>query len=100
MKATIAMPALYGSYNYLPDNGALVLMVGFDQNAKQIIPIGVGRIERAQRRVVTVGSLQPTSLGYIGYALKDEAAQAVMRQYETGQITFTQLIVTLDQLAE
>jgi len=100
IKATIAMPALYGSYSYLPDDGTLVLMVGFDHNTKQLKPIGVGRIEHAQRRVVTVGSLLPTSLSYIGYALKGEEAQNVMQQYASGQITLTQLIVTLDQLAE
>lgn len=100
MKATLAMPALYGSYNYLPDDGALVLMIGFDPKTKQLSPIGIGRVERTQRRVVTVGSLQPTSLGYIGYALKDEAVQTVMRQYEAGQISFTQLIVTPGQTHE
>ena len=100
IKAAIAMPSLYGSYDYLPDDGSLVLMVGFDHNTKQISPIGVGRVERAQRRVVTVGDLQTESLDYIGYALKDKEAQTVMRRYETGEITLTQLIVTLDKLAE
>jgi hypothetical protein len=100
LKATLAMPALYGSYDYLPEDGTYVLMVGFDSEAKQLTPIGVGQVERALRRVVTRGALRPSSLGYIGYALKGDSAQAAMSRYANGEIGFEQLIIALDQLAE
>jgi hypothetical protein len=94
------MPSLYGSYDYLPEDGSYVLMVGFDNAAKQLTPIGVGQVERALRRVVTLGELSTSSLGYIGYALKDDSAQAQMSRYANDEITFEQLIIALDELAE
>jgi hypothetical protein len=100
LKATLAMPSLYGSYDYLPEDGSYVLMVGFDNAAKQLTPIGVGQVERALRRVVTLGELSTSSLGYIGYALKDDSAQAQMSRYANDEITFEQLIIALDELAE
>lgn len=97
LTASLVMPALYGSYAYIPPDGTRVLMVGFDAERKQLIPLGVGRV--AQRRVVTVGTLHPESLDYLGYALKDEAAQAVLREYETGVLSLDQMSAELDELA-
>ena len=95
--ATLVMPSLYGSFDYLPADGTRVLMVGFDSDSKQLIPIGVGRV--AQQRVETVGTLRADSLDYLGYALKDEAAQAVLRDYESGALSFEQMSAELDRLA-
>ena len=97
-KATMTMPPLYGSYDYIPENDTLVLMVGFNNNTKQLIPIGLGRVQG--RQVITVGELQASHLNYLGYALKDAGAQTVMKQHESGEITFRQLIAELDRLAQ
>jgi hypothetical protein len=42
------MPSLYGSYDYLPEDGSYVLMVGFDNDAKQLTPIGVGQAQMSR----------------------------------------------------
>ena len=98
LSATLAMPALYGSHDYIPENGTRVLMVGFDTATKQLVPIGIGRIENGQ--VIAIGTLQTSSLDYIGYALKDADAQAVIARHETGQISFQQMVAELNRLAE
>ena len=98
LTASMAMPALYGSHNYIPENGTRVLMIGFDAATKQLVPIGIGRIEN--RQVIAIGTLQTGSLDYIGYALKDADAQAVIARHETGQINFQQMVAELNRLAE
>jgi len=91
------MPALYGSFDYIPADGTLVLMIGVDHEAKQLQAIGVGRI--SARQVTNVGSLQLSYLDYIGYEIKGPESQAVMQQYETGAINFDEMKMQLDRLA-
>src|SRR5690606_7023659 len=50
---TIRVPALYGSYDYLPEDGSLVVIVGFDAQRGIVMPIGVGELK--DRRVRNVG---------------------------------------------
>ncbi len=91
------MPSLYGSTDYIPASGSLVLMVGFDPRGKQLQPIGVGEVD--QGRVRSLGRLKATSLNYIGYALKEEAAQEIMRDYVDGRIDLLLMGARLDGLA-
>ncbi|HEY9198695.1 MAG TPA: hypothetical protein VIR60_04950 [Gammaproteobacteria bacterium] len=96
--ATLDMPALYGSYDYIPEDGTRVLMVGFDATTKQLVPIGIGRIEN--RQVISIGALQAGNLDYLGYVMKDAEAQGVIERYENGQIGFQQMLAELDRLAQ
>jgi len=78
------MPKLYGSYSYIPADGTLVLMLGFNPQSKIIEPVGVGRIQN--RQVSSVGKLSLQRLDYLGYALVKESAQTVLQQFVAGDI--------------
>jgi hypothetical protein len=98
VNVSINMPMLYGTYDYIPANGSLVLMVGFSGDTKQLVPVGVGKIN--SRKVNNVTDLQLTHLDYLGYVLKDEQAQNIMQQYVDGAIGFQQMVIELDGLAK
>jgi hypothetical protein len=98
VNVSINMPMLYGTYDYIPADGSLVLMVGFNGDTKQLVPVGVGQIN--SRKVNNVTDLQLSHLDYLGYVLKGEQAQNIMQQYVDGAIGFQQMVIELDGLAK
>jgi hypothetical protein len=91
---TINAPTLYGDHSYLPATGTLVVMVGFDSNARQLVPVGVGRIDGT--RISSVKPLPLGSLDYLGYAFVEPAQQAMLEQYRNGEIDLSTLIRMLE----
>lgn len=81
---TIQMPKLGGSYDYIPADGTLVLMLGFNPQSKIIEPVGTGRIQN--RQVSSIGKLPLQTLDYLGYALVTDTAQTVLQQFAAGEI--------------
>ena len=81
---TVQMPKLGGSYDYIPADGTLVLMLGFNPQTKIIEPVGAGRIQN--RQVSSIGKLPLQTLDYLGYALVTAPAQTVLQQFEAGEI--------------
>ena len=71
-------------------------MVGADYNNKQLVPVGVGKVQN--RIVISVGEQRMTHMDYLGYALMGEAAKQIMQQYVVGQIDFQNMIIQLDTL--
>ena len=59
-----AAPASRSGYSYLPENGGLVLLLGFDQQSDTVQPVGVGRY--ADGRVTSEGINHYNRLDYIG----------------------------------
>jgi hypothetical protein len=96
LAVSIKMPMLYGSYSYLPPDGTYMLLVGFNSDSKQIVPIGVGKL--TDRVLSGVTQLRITHLDYIGFAMKDETAQAVMQRYVEEAINFEQMMTELNAL--
>jgi hypothetical protein len=92
---TIQMPSLYGGHEYVPPDGTLVVMLGFNTQAKVIEPVGVGEIQ--QLTVRGIGKLPMQSLDYIGYALVDEDVQPLLEQYRDGTMTLQALQTALQQ---
>jgi len=92
---SIAMPSLRGSYDYIPADGTLVLLVGFEPDELRLVPVGVGRIE--QRRVVSEGRVALPALNYLGYVLVDEARQQLLARYRNGELSLEQLLAELDK---
>ncbi|HEX6549673.1 MAG TPA: hypothetical protein VF117_03290, partial [Gammaproteobacteria bacterium] len=82
---TIEMPALYGSYSYVPQDGTLVVMLGYDPDTQTIEPVGVGTI--SGHTITSVGSLPLQNLDYIGYAIVNTASQTILTDYRDGKIT-------------
>ncbi len=92
---SLAMPPLYGSYEYVPEEGTLVIMVGYHPDEMRLIPVGIGQI--AQRRVQSVEKLALPALDYLGYVLVPDALQPWLQRYRAGAISFEALIAELER---
>ncbi len=79
----IQMPILFGSYDYVPANGTLVVMLGFSHDSKLIVPVGVGRIEN--NIVTSVGKLSMQTMDYFGYAMVDTEHQPILQRFVSGE---------------
>ena len=93
----IAMPRLLGSHSYVPPDGTLVAMIGFDTRSKQLVPVGVGRIEK--NTVTSVGKISMESLDYIGYALVENRVQGILQDYVDENISLREMITNLERFA-
>jgi len=83
-----ALP-LGDSFDYLPENGGHVVMVGVDQSAGRIVPVGVGVIDNF--RIRNVGRLVLDNLDMIGFALVGMEAQPALQAYAAGDLSLRQL---------
>jgi hypothetical protein len=70
------------------------MLVGFDKEAKQIVPIGVGEVQG--QKVVSITVTEPTALDYLGYAFKNDEAQTIMQQFVDGSISFDEMVTELN----
>ncbi len=92
---TINMPSLDGDDSYIPADGSLVVMLGFNSETKNIDAIGVGRV--VNKQVVSAQPLAITNLDYLGYAIMDSTEQLILQRYLNGEITqLAQLITELE----
>ena len=82
---SILMPRLGGNRDYIPPNGTLVAMLGFNSETKMIEVMGVGEI--MDQKVQSLGKLPLQSLDYIGYAMVNEEGQQVLQRYKNGEIS-------------
>jgi hypothetical protein len=88
-----ACPPLNGSLDYVPMDGAYVLLLGLQPDAKTITPVGVGQV--VNRRIKSVGIEHYETLEMIGYGLADEAAQPHLRDYAEGKISLQTVMLQL-----
>lgn len=91
---SMAIPLLRGSDAHIPPENTPVLIVGVDDASKQVVPVGVGRVQN--RRVVSAHDLDLTRLEYLGYVIVSDAQQAVLDDYLRGVISLSQLISRLE----
>ncbi len=82
---SILMPRLGGNRDYIPPNGTLVAMLGFNDDTKMIEVIGIGEIE--DQKVNSVGKIALPRLDYIGYAMVSPEAQSALQRYKDGEIS-------------
>ncbi|MCI2285241.1 carboxypeptidase-like regulatory domain-containing protein [Colwellia sp. MSW7] len=87
---TLKIPKLSGSYNYInPASYPYVVLVGYNANQEVIEPIGVGRVDN--NKVVSVGSVNLTSLDFIGYAQVHQNLAETLISYAQGELSLQQL---------
>lgn len=86
----IQMPILFGSYDYVPANGTLVVMLGFSNNSKLIEPVGVGSIQ--DNIVTSVGKLSIQTMDYFGYAMVETEHQAILQRFADGETSSVELL--------
>jgi hypothetical protein len=91
---TLTIPQLFGSYDYInPEFYKYVLLLGYNITKEVIEPIGVGRIEGT--RVVSVGSVNLTSLDYVGYTQLTPGSTDILERYASGELSLAELIAAL-----
>ena len=85
----LTMPVLNDSYDYIPQEGTRVVLLGYNRDAELLMPVGVGSIQN--RHVVSQLDVQLDELSYIGYALVLPAQQALLQNYAEGSIGLDEL---------
>ena len=89
----IAIPKINNAYDYVPPDGAYVILVGYSAVAQRVIPVGVGKIQNY--RVVSVGTPQLQRLDAIGYALVGPDMHTTLDDYAQGKVTLQQVLTAL-----
>jgi hypothetical protein len=89
----ITLPALYGSYDYLPGDSVPVLIMGLDADSLEVVPIGVGTLNG--RVVTTPVPVRPERLDFIGVNLVAEEQYEDLTSYIEGDISLAQLLQRL-----
>ncbi|CAB1055660.1 hypothetical protein D1BOALGB6SA_393 [Olavius sp. associated proteobacterium Delta 1] len=90
------VPPLYGSHEYVANIGERVILVGYDPDALQIVPAGVGLVDKDTNQVTSEGEVALQRLDYLGYALVDVEDQAILERYANGEISLRQMIGELE----
>jgi len=85
----IKMPMINNSFDYIPTDGTLVVMLGLNEDADTIEPIGVGEISAQQ--VHSLGNLNLTNLDYIGFAIVDTELQPLLENYRNNGLSLSGL---------
>jgi hypothetical protein len=92
----LVMPTLYGSHDYIDQIGERIILVGFDPNSLQLVPVGVGLVDADTKRVKSEIPVQLQRLDYLGYALVDEDKQAILEKFSKGEIDIQLMIGELE----
>ena len=93
---TFAMPPLDASHAYVSQIGTHVLLVGLDPASLHLVPVGVGRVDRENNRVVSVGPVALKRLDVLGYAIVEPEQQALLARFAAGTITLPMMIGELN----
>ncbi len=83
------MPPLVASYDYLPENGTHILIIGFDNVSKQLVSFGVYQVR--ERHVVSIRCVEMTRLDFFGYAFVRFEKLDLLENYVENRITLPQL---------
>jgi hypothetical protein len=92
LRVSIALPTVDGSYAYLDGGQSRVLLLGRDAQTLELVPVGVGLIDKAARTLRSEGLTHFARLDIIGYAPIGTTAQAQLERYGRGEIDLSQLV--------
>ncbi|WP_180141249.1 immunoglobulin domain-containing protein [Desulfoluna butyratoxydans] len=95
MDLTVKMPKLYGTHEYVENLGDRVVLVGYDPDAMQLVPVGVGLVDKEHHKVNSERPVSVRRLDYLGYAVVEEARQPLLKEYADGTISMAQLTFEL-----
>jgi hypothetical protein len=97
VRVTVTLPTRDGSYEYLASLPELVLIVGLDQESLLITPVGVGRIDRENTRLVSEGPLAFERLDVIGISSAVAGLQQIaLGSFVAGELTLAELTALLE----
>ncbi len=89
-----ALPKYRQSYDYAPQEGELVLLLGNASNNSHLIPVGVGEAI-AGNRVHSVGQTHFNMLDTIAYSMVMPEQRLDLRAFQQGEIDLQQLTLRL-----
>ncbi|NVJ62430.1 MAG: thrombospondin type 3 repeat-containing protein, partial [Gammaproteobacteria bacterium] len=89
----IKIPKLYNSYDYVPESGTYVTLIGRDSNTNTLTPVGVGVIDGYT--VKSVGNVNLQRLDFIGYSFVADDKQAALQRYANNEISIQALMALL-----
>lgn len=92
LKVTFALAEIGGSLDYVDSVGERVVLVGLDPASLQLVPVGVGRIDRQNVRITSEGDVALKRLDYLGYAFVDGDAQSILQRYAENEIGLLEMI--------
>jgi hypothetical protein len=88
-----------GGATYVDSLPELVLLSGLDPRALEIVPAGVGRVDKNSRRVRSEGRLALERLDFISITpLRSAAAQKALGDYVAGASDLSRLVAALQEL--
>jgi hypothetical protein len=96
VRLDLAVPEEVGP-TYFDSLAERVLLVGLDPNALELVPIGVGRVDRSARRIRSEGPLAPRRLDFIGVSpQRNPAIQTLLARYGSETMTLQELVAALE----
>jgi hypothetical protein len=94
-----ALPAESGGATYLNALPNRVLLSGLDPRALEIVPVGVGHVDKENRRVRSEGALALERLDFLALTpLRSDAEQALLASYAAGTLSLQELVARLSEL--
>jgi hypothetical protein len=91
----IKMPKLFDTYDYLPDEGEYLVLLGRERDSDALKPIGVAKLDGY--RVKSEGDVHLQSMDVISISLVSDDQQALLKQYANGDLSLQALIGSLLQ---
>jgi hypothetical protein len=89
---TLAIPKLFDSYEYVEMLTDRVILVALDPESLEIVPVGVGLVNKEQKTVSSEKPLAVKRLDIIGYALTAMENETILQSYAQDEITLEQMI--------
>ncbi len=94
----LALPEQNKSHEYLNYLTDYMLFTGLDPESMQIIPVGVGLIDKDAKKLISARPVSMQRLDYIGYAFVPNTAVESVENYIEGKITIDELITILESI--
>jgi hypothetical protein len=92
-----ALPPI-GDSGYIDDLPEYVLLIGLDPDALLLVPVGVGRVDKAQRRVRSARALEARRLDFIAMApLPGASFQSLFSKFADGLVDLQTLTMAVEK---
>jgi hypothetical protein len=92
VQVSFKIPTLHASHEYVNFMGERVLLVALDPEVLEIVPVGVGFVDKELKRIHSEGAMEIGRLDILGYALTAAENQTLLEQYAHGEISLAQMI--------
>ncbi|MBF0397749.1 MAG: hypothetical protein HQK78_13300, partial [Desulfobacterales bacterium] len=96
LQMTILLSPINGSYDYVSKIGSRVALIGINPDTLEIIPVGVGKVNEENKKIISEGKTTYKRLDFIGYAFVKEENQPLLERYVKGEISLKDMVTALE----